>query len=273
MVTQRTAARIVPRKLDFDFGGVPLHWFGGSVLGSHMGNALNLVFPAGERFFVRSVRYYLDAIADDPELLAQVKAFSGQEGHHARAHEAFAARLRAQGLDPDRFLDWYQRWAYGKLEPKVHPVLRLATTVALEHFTAMMAHDALGTGDLDEVHPTMRALLQWHAAEEIEHKSVAFDVLQRVDPRYSVRVAGLVLAIVGLVFYWWTGTLMLLARDPTPAPRILADTLQALRSGRLFDGDLPRAFVAYLRPDFHPSDIDDEALAAGHLDAIGRLAA
>ena len=61
---------------------------GGHALATHVVNGVNLLFPAGERFFVRSVRHFLDAV-EDPALRAQVRGFAGQEGWHAQAHEAF----------------------------------------------------------------------------------------------------------------------------------------------------------------------------------------
>src|SRR5690606_39163110 len=106
-------------------------------------------------------------------------------------HERYNRVLAQQGYDVNRFLRLYERVAFGAIEPLIPPILRLSATVALEHFTASMAEMALTTGLLDGAHPLMRQLLRWHAAEEIEHKSVAFDVLASVDPRYSVRIAGL----------------------------------------------------------------------------------
>src|SRR5205085_1059747 len=137
---------------------IPRHWFGESGFASHLVNGVNLLFPDGERFFVRSVRHYLDRIADDPELLAQVKGFCGQEGRHAKAHEDFFEVLKAQGYELDGFMERYRRAAYVHLERVTTPALRLSATVALEHFTAIMAENAFRDGLLDQAHPTMRAL-------------------------------------------------------------------------------------------------------------------
>lgn len=50
-------------------------------------------------------------------------------------------------------------------------------TVAAEHVTAVMAHYALSEPTaLRSVPDSLRNLFLWHAIEEIEHKSVAFDV-------------------------------------------------------------------------------------------------
>jgi uncharacterized protein len=258
------------RKMSFDFDGVPRHWFDDSAFVTHVANGLNLVFPAGERFFIRSVKHFLDRI-DDPELADRVRGFFGQEGRHGFEHERAFEMLERQGYEVRRYLAWYERWAFGWLEPRVPPNLRLSVTVALEHFTATLAERGLTTDLLDLAHPTMRDLLRWHAAEEIEHKSVAFDVLQRVDPRYGVRVTGLVIATVGLLFFWRAGTRMLIAQEPVAVRRRLRSERKAARRRGHDDGFLARAIASYLRPGFHPDQHDNSGLARRYLASIGRL--
>src|SRR5690349_11764995 len=120
----------VPRKLDVDLAGVPRHWLAGNAVATAISNGLNLLFPHGERFFVRSVHYYLDRI-EDPELGAQVKAFFKQEGHHAAAHAAFNAVLRSQGFEIDRFLGSYRALS-SWIEARMPAKLNLAGTAAAE---------------------------------------------------------------------------------------------------------------------------------------------
>src|SRR5437667_448410 len=151
---------------------IPRHWLRGSVLGTALGNSLNLLFPWGERMFIRSVRAYADRI-HDPLLREQVRGFMAQEVRHACEHEQFFETIEAQGFAIRGFLAVYEKRA-ARLEALTPRLLRLAVTVALEHFTAMFAERALARPLLDEVHPVMQDLLRWHAAEEIEHKCVAF---------------------------------------------------------------------------------------------------
>jgi len=260
----------IPRRMDLDFDAtIPRHWMHGSPLGTHLANGLNLLFPLGERFFVRSVRRYLDEI-DDPHLRQQIQGFFGQEGLHAREHERFFSILRAQGYDVDTFLRAYERVAYQILEPRFSPRLRLAITAACEHFTAMFAENALGTDELDGIHPVMQQLLRWHAAEEIEHRAVAFDVLCRVDPRYSVRVAGLACATVVLTGFWLMATISLMRQEPTRGLATRARDAWAV-FGRNPGPRMVSSFFGYLRPGFHPSRLPNAELARAYLDAIGRV--
>ncbi len=248
-------------------GPIPRHWFGNNILATHLVNGVSMLFPAGERFFVRSVKHYLDQI-DDPHLRAQVKGFFGQEGRHAKEHDRWNEVLSSQGFSVAQFLSLYERLAYGVVERISSPGLRLATTAACEHYTALLAEKALRNRILDHSDPTMRALLLWHAAEEIEHRAVAFDVLQTVHPSYALRMAGLMMATACLGSFWIAASLLLLWQDPATSLRTLRENLGQIRTIRKKSG-VHAAFIpgilAYLRRDFHPTQLALDQLAADYL--------
>lgn len=255
--------------------GIPRRWLAGSTLASDLANGVNLLFPAGERFFVRSVRRYLDQIADDPALVEAVRGFAGQEGHHARAHEAFFEVMEGQGYEIRRFLEAYERFAYGVLEPMFPPSVRLAVTAASEHFTAIMAENLLTQIDEREVHPVMRRLLTWHACEEIEHRSVAFDVFQKVDGRYSVRMLGLAIGTLTLAGFWVAGTLYLLSQERDVLEAIKREAGPMKEHQPFGERVFGRGLRAYVRRDFHPAHQThlDELAARTLRDLEGQLGA
>jgi predicted metal-dependent hydrolase len=262
---------ITPRKVSPAFAGVPRHWFAGNPVATHIANGVNMLFPQGERFFVRSVKHFLDRV-EDPELRAQVKGFFGQEGRHASAHDDYNDHLRSQGYRIDRFLAIHDKLVYQWLEKVTPAELRLAATAAAEHYTAIMAEGAFTGDDFATAHPVMRELLLWHAAEEIEHKSVAFDVLATVNPSYRLRLAGLVYATGLLGLSWLTASLMLMRQDGLS----LAQIRRALRDLRAAGGREPiarrvfgRGIREYLRRDFHPDDNDTYHFARDHFASRG----
>ncbi len=276
--TVKEARPIRSRKVKLPFGSqIPRHWLAGSAVASHIANGANLLFPAGERFFVRSVKHYLEHFKDDPETTATIRGFFGQEGNHAREHERFFAIMEEQGYEIRPFLARYERFCFGVFERLAPPSLRLAVTAACEHYTAIMAENALQDGMLDTAHPVMADLLKWHAAEEIEHKAVAFDVLERVAPSYSVRAAGLAAATLLLGMWWFLGTRMLLEQDGISG-REARRQLRQLRAmanakpapGTSGDGIVRNVFWkgirSYLRPGFHPNNHDNYHLAKGVLE-------
>ncbi len=247
---------------------IPRHWFAGNVWATQVVNGVNLLFPAGERFFVRSVNHYLKQI-QDPVLAAQVRGFFGQEGRHAKEHERFFTVLEEQGYDVARFLRVYEAISYGLIERVSSPALRLATTAACEHFTAILAEQVLRERVLDSAHPAMQRLLLWHAAEEIEHRAVAFDVLQAVAPSYPLRLAGLLMATMCLGGFWIAATTSLLVQDKDLSlGRIHRDG----KIARERDGSksvFRRGILEYMRRDFHPSQADLDGLAESYLESVG----
>jgi uncharacterized protein len=258
---------IRPRDLDVDFAAVPRHWLANSAAATAISNGVNMLFPHGERFFVRSVKYFLDRV-EDPILRAQIKGFFGQEGRHAAAHDDFNAALRTQGYEVDRFLETYKRLS-GWLEDHAPPKLNLAATAAAEHFTAILAESAFTRNIFDSCDPRMARLLAWHAAEEIEHKAVAYDVLKLVDPSYALRVAGLVYATLSLGGFWFWASTTLLRQDGLT----WRAAIRQLRAMPDRDPLVARMFVTgirqYLRRDFHPNNNDDTQLAATWFAARG----
>lgn len=262
-----------PRVPRLELENVPRHWLAASRSATHLANGVNLLFPAGERFFIRSVRRYQARIS--PELAAQVRGFFGQEGRHAQAHERLFDTLRRQGFEIDELLERYEHVAYDVIERLSPPLVRLAATVALEHFTAILAEDALEGDVLAHAHPEVRRLLEWHAMEELEHKAVAFDVLQEIAPSYALRVVGLVLATMTLGGFWlWAtnelleqdGSSLLAARKELAGLRARAASQGAGRVARPIGARVfARGIREYLSPSFHPKQRDHSRLIAATL--------
>ena len=95
------------RKPFLDFSNVPQFYMKGSTLITHLENSLSMLFPEGERFFIRSVKRFQDQIKD-PKLREEVKAFVGQEVQHGKAHEAFNDMLKKFGYKVDEYLSFYE---------------------------------------------------------------------------------------------------------------------------------------------------------------------
>ena len=257
----------IPRDPDVDLRDVPRHWLAGNAAATAISNGLNMLFPAGERFFVRSVNHYLDRI-EDPTLREQVRAFFKQEGKHASAHDDFNDVLRSHGFSIDDFLDRYERisrWFEKRLPSK----LNLAGTAAAEHFTAILADGAFRDGTLDVLDPRMQKLMAWHAAEEIEHKAVAFDVLRAIDDSYALRIAGLIYASTMLGMYWAWATTMLVRQEGLGLRGFLRELRRMPPGDPIIRTVFVRGIREYLRRDFHPSNNANEHLAAQWFAAHG----
>jgi predicted metal-dependent hydrolase len=263
---------IVRRQVDIDFDLPPDRpWFPKGELIERMLNTVSFFFPPGEKFFIESVRDYLDRI-DDPVLLEQVRRFIFQEAMHSRQHDCANSLL----------MHHYSRGAAVERLGRVHLAFwrriipksgRLAITCAIEHFTAMGARTLLHHQvDLEpRMEPAFYRLWMWHAVEESEHKSVCFDVYRAAvgagSMSYLLRTS--IMLITTLLFFVTliVGMKMLGRRPPLPPPSVdeppdrrpPATPKRFYRSSlrALLADILPwRHYFAYFRPSFHPSDYD-----------------
>src|SRR3546814_10345493 len=97
----------------------------------------------------------------------------------------------------------------------------VATTAAAEHFTASLAGYVLSDNTWGEtdVDPEMAHLFLWHAAEEVEHRHVAYDVYHHIGGGYLRRAAAMV-PLAGLVLLGWPLlTSEVMRRDPSARGR------------------------------------------------------
>ncbi len=174
----RSKIEIVPRKVTFDFSDFdgPIYYDNNSCI-SAMWVALSASFPAGEAEFIKSVMIFESEI-NDPKLKAEVRDFAQQEAHHSLQHRRVNKMFDSLGYQTER-LNLFFKDELKKREHTWSPEKRLARTVCAEHVTAVMANHALSHPEHMAHFPeSFRNLFLWHAIEEIEHKSVAFDVYQ-----------------------------------------------------------------------------------------------
>lgn len=259
----RAGTTAIPvRRMDFEFDdSIPKHWFAGDPLRTMILTGLSCTFPEGERMFMRAVRHFQDRI-QNPDLQKQVRAFIGQEAHHGKEHEAFNRMMGRKSL-PIHKIEEFVAAGIGREEKFFSPERMLAKTCALEHFTAMFAETLLEHVELlDGVDERLKPLWLWHAVEESEHKSVAFDVYQETVGSYWVRSSEMALTTVLFTFFSTLHARALLKADPDAKAAMapLADNLKGLWKHRGILARLGKHYLSYYRPDFHPSQKDSRAL-------------
>ena len=263
-----TAPAVKPRTisvrrpgLDHAEAEMPKYFVADDILRSHIAAMLSSVFPEGEDFFVRSVRAYRDEITE-PELKEQVKGFTGQEALHGRQHRDFNDRLQRLGY-PTRLVDRRVKYGLALLHKVAPKPVQLAVTAALEHYTATLAETLLR----DEAArrefrtPETETLFTWHALEETEHKSVAYDVYQHVSGNDAVRIGTMTVVHLAFFFIMSSSVAFSVALDrDARKPKELLSSLWRLRSHPFFGRDVIRRLADYNRRDFHPDDHDTVAL-------------
>jgi len=255
---------ITPRDRRFGRDAVtPRLWHGGRVEATAIYNALSTTFPAGEAFFVESVRAFRNAAP--PKLAEEIKGFTTQEAIHSREHDAFNKRATSAG------------YYLSKLEARVErrlaitrgkpPVVSLAATMALEHFTAILAHQLLGNPrHLAEADPESADLWRWHAVEEIEHKGVAYDTWLHATrhwpraKRWKVKAKVMLFVTRNFVVDRTAGALELMRQDGVTGFKAWLLLLRYLWVRPGMFRKIAGAWFKFFLPGFHPWNEDDRNL-------------
>ena len=236
-------------------------WHGGREFETAFFNALSLSFPSGEKFFVDSVRHYLPRI-DDARLKEDAAVFVQQEHIHRREHRRYnEAFTRARGLDLEKLEGLFIREiALARREP---PIVQLAATVVLEHITAIFALGSMRNPRwMDGADPVMADLWNWHAIEETEHKSVAYDVFLAIGG--DRKILRRTLRIIRVRFPWHVFlTIWRMRRmegKPVLSFRFWRDGYDFLLGKNGVIREVAKDFRLFYRDDFHPWMIDNREL-------------
>lgn len=254
---------LVPRNREYDIArSLAGDWFDNHAFKTAWFNAMSITFPLGEKFFIDSVRHFAGQI-EDPKLIEDIRGFCGQEGFHRREHQRYNESLcRQRGYDLGVM--------EGRLEANIQraykflsPLERLAATAAFEHITAILAESALSEDDpmIGSADDAMQALWQWHAAEEMEHKAVAFDVFRAVGGTEKMRKRAMRQATIFLTIDIVLGLMHMLRKDGKLWDlRLWGQGWKFL----FFKGGILRrvwpAYKEYFRDGFHPWDRDTRPL-------------
>ncbi|MGW7530688.1 metal-dependent hydrolase [Amycolatopsis sp. NPDC054798] len=261
------------RDVEFDWSKLPMHWIPGQPQATHSINVLHLALPEGERWFVEVFKQAVPLIRDE-RLKEDVLGFIGQEAMHAQAHDGAAEHLESAGVSVRPYIaqmEWMFRRLLGDRPGSSREWLieRLALVAAIEHYTAFLGQWILDAKELDAAgaDETMLDLLRWHGAEEVEHRSVAYDLFCHLDGRYGRRVRSMLVVTPVLAWIFLRGTRFLMKNDPTrPGRTSWRSYRRAARQG-LLPGprELLREIRPYFRKSYHPTETGNTDQAVAYL--------
>lgn len=282
------------RRVQFDFDNTPLHWLKDDPFSTHIINGIHLLLPAGELWFCRVYNQALPLVSDD-QLRADVEGFIRQEAVHSRAHSKAQLYLERHGLSVN---DYVQRieWLFGtflgeapfglkflqrKAIQKQWLVLRVGLIAAIEHFTGVLGQWAMDNESWeDNGDPAMVDLFKWHLAEEVEHRTVAFDLFEHLCQSqlgfYVSRQALMAIVFPLFIYFISEGGRSLARQDPDPSVRKMGRTLipqllmQLEKTGKRTENVptftfLVNATLRWLSPRFHPIHEGDTEQALAYL--------
>lgn len=293
-MTATTRHSLQARHVQFDFSETPLHWLRDDAFSTHMINGIHLLLPEGELWFCRVYNKALPLVTDD-DLRADVQGFIRQEAIHSRAHSKAQDYLKEHGLS---FEEYHQRvsWLFQSLLGE-HPlglksldrkawrkqwlVLRVGIIAAIEHFTGVLGQWAMDNTSWEQSgDPAMVDLFKWHLAEEVEHRTVAFDLFEhlcRTQLGFYISRQALMALVFPLFLYFIAEGGRTLYRQ-APSPKVnrfgrmsMFNIFRELERVGKDTGNVPtfsflvRATFRWLAPDFHPVHEGDTQQALDYL--------
>ena len=249
------------RNIEFDLNKqLSKDWLDNDPFKTAFFNALSMSFPAGERSFIDSVRHFRDEVKD-PKLKQEISGFIGQEGMHSREHKKYNQRLcDLRGYSQEK-MEGRTEKAVRLGEKKMSRKAQLAMTCGVEHLTAILGDKVLNGWMLSDVDPQMRSLWEWHSAEELEHKSVAFDVYMDIGGNYKARKLTLRIFTVNFLFDLLANSAYMLRKDKKlwKWSTLKSGFNFLFAKGGVFR-EMRRDYLKYYDPGFHPWDDDNRHL-------------
>ena len=248
---------ITPREqLDFKLdASIPKYWFNQDAFKTRFLDAVSVTFPEGERYFMTCMRQFRDQITDE-NLREDVMSFNRQEAQHGIVHTTFNNLLKDQGL-PVAELNAEQRRRLNAAVQRLPASFNLAIKEACEHITALMAEIFFADPDfLKHADYRVRAMLAWHAMEEMEHKAVAFDTMQKVaQVGYIERSLAMLFLTSIFVYLRIKDTNVFLRADgfsKTERVTMLVKNLPWLFGKKGIVRVMTTPWLEYFKPGFHP---------------------
>lgn len=255
---------ITPRHPDFDVSELlrrNRYWLDNDPVMSHFFNALQSAFPEGERFFIDAARDMTEKLGEEnlpAQLRKDVRHFIRQEAWHGKEHDGWVKALMSLGYT--RLKDYNRQLLKQRLWSRKHVslALRLSATAGAEHLTASLASVLLKRPELlERAERPVRDILAWHTLEEIEHKSVCFDLLREADDGYALRVAGLWISFLDMTVRVTQRHVYLLKKDGLWNWRTRLRMARKIWGPRGVMTSLWPELLRYMRPGFHPWDRDE----------------
>ncbi len=148
---------------------------------------LSLLLPYLEPYLIRTMNEAKKRI-DDPDLLKDLEGFNAQEGQHFRHHRRFNEAVRMEGFPKLPELEEELDADYRRFTETRSLKFNLAYAEGFEALTTAAACYSFENDQLGRMHPSARELLGWHLVEELEHRTVAFDVYDHIFGDYFYRL-------------------------------------------------------------------------------------
>ena len=258
MMTQASTTPVqieIRRNIRFNFAGSPAVHHRANPYLSHFWNALSVMAPSTERILMRVARDVRAEIRDE-RLLKDLDALVAQEALHTREHRRLNGRLFELGYDIDGVNAELDRM-FDDYVARADKPAAVALMIAGEHVIYAMSRALLEDPRMTEgMDAEVKGLFLWHAAEEMEHQSVAHDVYVHLfgDGLSHRLVRARAFADAGRLLLGSLASVMkrLLSREPEGTATQRLEFLRFMAISPGYGRQFGRQALRYFQPGFAP---------------------
>ncbi len=255
------AATMLVRRMSFPYPASLKGWWNAARPEfSHMVNAGSLSMPYLEPYLIEVMKQARTRITD-PQLRQDVDLYIAQESTHFRQHQQFNRRLADMGYASVPAHEARLKADYEALGKNRSLTFNIAYAEGFEAMGLCVGHMLIEDREylFGNADPAVSSLILWHFVEEVEHKTVTYDVFKALDGRYSWRIYGLLYATIHIFFRAWQGYRALLIEDGrwfNLRNRLVVYGLLA----RMFSRLVPR-LLRIFKPGYDPRQVTDPSWA------------
>lgn len=196
---------MIVRKPLFNFKKSLPHWNASEPEFSQINNSASTILPHLEPYLIKvlkKAREYLKEGQDDA-LIQDMDLFIRQEANHFKMHDAYNQTLYENGYPElkafeNKLSDDYKVFLSDKSLKFNIAYSEGFESVGIIQAEFIFNHALKWVEGADE---PVRALWEWHLAEEYEHRTVCYDIYKRLYGGYFYRIYGLFYAMIHLYGY------------------------------------------------------------------------
>jgi predicted metal-dependent hydrolase len=223
---------------------------------SQVVNSGSLAMPYLEPYLIETMRKARGKISD-PRLLADVDLYIAQEATHFRQHQQWNKRLADLGYKTVPTHEATLKADYDAFQNKRSFTFNIAYAEGFEAMGLAVGHMLVKDREhlFANADPAVSSLILWHFVEEIEHKTVTFDVFKALDGRYAWRIYGLLYATIHIMARSRQAYRAMLIEDGRWFTLKSRFTLYGLLV-RHFADLIPR-LLRIMKPSYDPRQVED----------------
>ncbi len=251
--------KITVRKMPFEFPDeIDPVFIDGDHKQSYGFIAGSLLLPHLEPYLIRSMRA-AEPHVTDPVVRDGLTKFVRQEAQHYQMHRKFNDSIQLSGFPELAAFEKELSDDYTRFTNTKSLRFNLAYAEGFEAFTMNAIRHMMGPDGFGEDLPPFMQMIEWHFVEELEHRTVAFDVYEHVCGGYFYRLA------VGVWAQWhFTRWMRRVARYmlKTQPPRETSRRRTSARKGRMSSaqpaarGALLLSLLRTYLPTYSPHNIE-----------------